>query len=86
MACRVERRFVAGASRVTKVCVTAPCALVVPQTVIYPIDVVRLRITTTPGVYAGLADGMTSMVKAEGTGSLFKAGSSDDVAYQGLTS
>ena len=40
-------------------------------TAIYPLDIARGRITTSPGVYKGLGDCMRRMVKAEGVQVLF---------------
>ena len=44
----------------------------VSASVIYPLDVVRLRLTTTPGVYKGLLDGLKTIVQREGAQALFK--------------
>lgn len=42
------------------------------MTAIYPLDLVRGRQTTTPGLYKGLADGLTTIFKKEGPLALYK--------------
>ena len=39
---------------------------------VYPLDLVRGRITTSPGVYSGIGDAMSKIAAAEGVGALFK--------------
>ena len=51
----------------------------VSASAIYPLDVVRLRITTTPGVYKGVLDGFRTIVAKEGFPALFKG-----IAYANL--
>lgn len=42
------------------------------MTAIYPLDLVRGRLTTTPGLYKGLADGLVTITKEEGARALYK--------------
>jgi len=42
------------------------------QTGVYPLDTIRTRITTSPGVYKGLADAFVQIPKQEGALALFK--------------
>eukprot|EP00471_Norrisiella_sphaerica_P004276 CAMPEP_0184478154 /NCGR_PEP_ID=MMETSP0113_2-20130426/261_1 /TAXON_ID=91329 /ORGANISM="Norrisiella sphaerica, Strain BC52" /LENGTH=298 /DNA_ID=CAMNT_0026855843 /DNA_START=36 /DNA_END=932 /DNA_ORIENTATION=- len=44
------------------------------MTLTYPLDLVRTRMTTTPGVYTGLIDGCKKIAAAEGWYSLFTKG------------
>lgn len=41
-------------------------------TSVYPLDLVRGRITTSPGVYKGIFDATKKIIGAEGVGALFK--------------
>ena len=51
----------------------------VSASAIYPLDVVRLRLTTTPGLYKGVLDGFRTIAAKEGTAALFKG-----IAYANL--
>lgn len=50
------------------------------QTLVYPLDIIRTRLTTSPGLYkgtkwdlyTGVGDGFRTIVKEEGVGALFK--------------
>lgn len=42
------------------------------QTAVYPLDVIRTRLTTTPHLYTGLLNGLKTIVAKEGSGALFK--------------
>ena len=50
------------------------------QTLVYPLDIIRTRLTTSPGLYrgtkwdlyTGVGDGVRTIVKEEGMGALFK--------------
>lgn len=44
----------------------------VAQTVIYPLDHVRLRLTAVPGVYSGIFSGMAQMAREEGVPAMYK--------------
>ena len=44
----------------------------VSATAIYPLDLVRLRMTTTPGLYSNFFTGLASIAKQEGMAGLFK--------------
>lgn len=44
----------------------------VSNTAIYPLDLVRLRMTTTPGLYPNFLSGLATIAKVEGVGGLFK--------------
>jgi len=48
------------------------CSGVCCQTGVYPLDVIRTRMTTTPGLYNGVADGFRKIYSKEGTAGLFK--------------
>jgi hypothetical protein len=41
-------------------------------TFVYPLDIVRGRVTTTPGVYKGMVDGLMQIGRAEGLAGLYK--------------
>ena len=45
---------------------------IVTQTTTYPLDVIRTRLTTTPGIYNGVVDGFQKIIKQEGAPALFK--------------
>ncbi len=47
------------------------CTGIIAQTATYPIDTVRTRMMTTPGLYRGLADGAKTIVSTEGFRALF---------------
>eukprot|EP00656_Telonema_subtile_P029567 TRINITY_DN32678_c0_g1_i2.p1 TRINITY_DN32678_c0_g1~~TRINITY_DN32678_c0_g1_i2.p1 ORF type:complete len:333 (-),score=75.57 TRINITY_DN32678_c0_g1_i2:115-1113(-) len=42
------------------------------QTGVYPLDVIRTRMTTTPGLYTGLFHGLKTVMKEEGWKAMFK--------------
>lgn len=44
----------------------------VSQTVVYPLDHVRLRLTAVPGVYSGIFSGMAQMAREEGIPAMYK--------------
>merc|ERR1712070_385483 len=45
---------------------------IVCQTGVYPLDTIRTRMTTTPGLYTGLIDGWKKIQGQEGFKALFK--------------
>ncbi|KAH8064099.1 ATP transmembrane transporter [Aureococcus anophagefferens] len=51
----------------------------VSASAIYPLDVVRLRMTTTPGLYKGVIDGFKTIAAKEGPAALFRG-----IAYANL--
>jgi len=63
-----------GKPSVLSLAVSSAASGITMMTLTYPLDLVRTRMTTTPGVYKGLIDGCQKIAAAEGYKALFTKG------------
>mmetsp|Transcript_16662 Transcript_16662/g.29891 ORF Transcript_16662/g.29891 Transcript_16662/m.29891 type:complete len:296 (+) Transcript_16662:132-1019(+) len=63
-----------GKPTVLSLAVSSATSGITMMTLTYPLDLVRTRMTTTPGVYKGMIDGFQQIAKKEGVLALFTKG------------